>query len=213
LRSERRGPVWLALDPPPFIYWTAITLEREARAEHVEGVRGTICDSWSALELEPFGFEHRLDEPWCVRPPGPPPDEDAPPELEIVEVSNPEEVAEFELTGARAFGGEEARVESPFHPATILSDTRMRLLTGRVDGEPVAVAMSFHDDSAVGIYGVGTLESVRRRGYASALTLALIDPQRPAILSSSPEAESVYRRLGFERCGVLRQWTSRREQA
>jgi GNAT superfamily N-acetyltransferase len=211
LRSERRGPVWLALEPPPFIYWTAITLAREARAEHVEGVHGTICDSWSALELEPLGFEHRLDEPWCVRPAGPLPDEDVPPELEVVEVSKPEEVAEFELTGARAFGGEDATVGTPFHPPTILRDPRMRLLTARLGGDPVAVAMSFRDDSAVGIYGVGTLESVRRRGYASALTLALIDPARPAILSSSPEAESVYRRLGFERVGVLRQWTSRGE--
>lgn len=176
-------------------------------------VSGTVCDSWCLLELDQLGFEERLREPWCVRPAGELPREEAAAELEVVEVSTPAEVAEFELTGARAFGGENATVETPFHPPRILRDRRMRMLTGRVDRDAVAVAMSFRSESAVGIYGVGTIASERRRGYGSVLTRALIDPERPAILSSSPEAQSLYRRLGFERVGELRQWTSGGEQA
>jgi predicted GNAT family acetyltransferase len=69
--------------------------------------------------------------------------------------------------------------------------------------------MSYRTDAAVGIYGVTTVASARGRGYASALTRALIDPSLPASLSPSPEAESLYRRLGFERAGELRVWQRR----
>jgi ribosomal protein S18 acetylase RimI-like enzyme len=200
--------VWRALDPPPFIYWTAITLRRDAPVSLVHDARGTICDSWSVLELEPFGFEERMREPWFIRPAAPLPAEDVPPELEVVEVSTPGDVAEFELVSARGFGGEDATVETPFHPPAILADARMRMLTGRVDGSAVAAAMGYGGEGAVGIYGVTTIASARGRGYASTLTRALIDPERSSILSSSPEAERLYRRLGFERVGELRQWTS-----
>ena len=62
---------------------------------------------------------------------------------------------------------------------------------------------------AVGIFGVTTIASVRRRGYGSALTRAamLVDSGLPAILAPSPEGEGVYRRLGFERVGELRIWS------
>jgi ribosomal protein S18 acetylase RimI-like enzyme len=176
-------------------------------------VRGTLCDSWSSLDLDPFGFEERTREPWFVRPARELPNEEVPPELEVVEVATEDEVVEFEDVSARGFGGEDATVETPFHPPAILGDARMRMLTGRVGGTAVAAAMSYGGSTAVGVYGVTTIASARRRGYASALTRALIEPSRPTVLSPSPEAESLYRRLGFERVGELCQWTSRREQA
>jgi predicted GNAT family acetyltransferase len=122
-------------------------------------------------------------------------------------VSSAVEVVEFEQVSVRGFGGEEARVEpGTFHPPAILEDERMVMLTGRVEGEPVAAAMAYTTDEAVGIYGVTTIEPGRGRGYASALTRALVDPTRPAVLSPSPEAESLYGRLGFEAVGELCQW-------
>lgn len=198
----------MALDSPPFIYWIAITLAREASTEHVAHVRGTLCDSWSVLDLEPLGFHERMREPWFVRPAAELPGEAVPPELELVDVSRPDEVAEFEDVSARGFGGEDAIVETPFHPPSILSDARMKMLTGRVEGKAVAAAMSYRGEDAVGIYGVTTIASARGRGYASALTRALLDPAQPTVLSPSPEAERLYRRLGFERVGELRQWSS-----
>lgn len=207
LRSERRESVWLALDPAPVIYLAAITLARDARAELVAESSGTICDSWSVLDLVPFGFAERVREPWFVRPPGGLSAEDAPPDLELVEVSTADEVAEFELVSVRGFGGEESSVDRfSVHPPSVLDDERMTMLTGRVAGEAVAAAMSYRTDSAVGIYGVTTIASARGRRYASALTRALIDPAAPAVLSPSPEAERLYRRLGFERVGELRHW-------
>jgi GNAT superfamily N-acetyltransferase len=207
LRSERRNSVWLALDRPHFIYWTAITLAPDVPASALAEARGTVCDSWSALDLAPFGFAEGAREPWFLRPPGELSGEAAQSELEVVRVSTPAEVVEFEEVSARGFGGEGASVESgTMHPASILADTQMTMLTGRVGGNAVAAAMSYRSDGAIGIYGVTTVASARGRGYASALTRALIDPAAPALLSPSPEAESLYRRLGFEQVGVLRQW-------
>jgi hypothetical protein len=139
LRSERRDSVWRALDPPPFIYWTAIPLAPDASAPAVCDARGTLCDSWSSLDLTPFGFEERLREPWFLRPARAPPSGEGPSDLEVVRVSTPAQVAEFENVSARGFGGEDVEMETgAIHPATILADARMTMLTGRV-GE-IAVA-------------------------------------------------------------------------
>jgi hypothetical protein len=207
LRSERRDSVWRALDAPPVIYWRAITLAPDAPESAVACVRGTLCDSWSLLDLEPLGFRARLCEPWFVRPAGELRADDPPPELEIVQVATPEEVEEFELVSTRGFGGEQLEPDRGWiHPPSILADERMTMVTGRVAGRAVAASMGYRTDSAMGIFGVTTVASARGRGYASALTCATIDPALPAILSPSPEAESLYRRVGFEQVGELRQW-------
>jgi Acetyltransferase (GNAT) family len=207
LRSERRDGVWRALDPPPFIYWTAITLSPDVPVSAVADARGTICDAWSSLDLGGSGFREHMREPWFVRPPGPLAPEDAPAELDVVRVSTPAEVEEFELVSARGFGSEDDSIEpGAIHPPAILADPRMTMLTGRVEGRAVAAAMSYRTDAAVGIYGVTTVASARGRGFASALTRALIDPVLPATLSPSPEAERLYRRLGFGSVGELRMW-------
>jgi ribosomal protein S18 acetylase RimI-like enzyme len=207
LRSERTATAWLALDPPPFIYLTVITLRPDATVAEFRDARGTVCDCWARLDLTALSFEERAREPWFVRAPGPLAAEPRPAELEVVRVSTPAEVAEFEAVSVRGFGGDDASVEQgTIHPPTILGDTRMTMLLGRVDGAAVAAAMSYRTDAAIGIYGVTTLNAARRRGYASTLTRALVDPALPASLSPSPEAENLYRRLGFEPVGELRQW-------
>jgi GNAT superfamily N-acetyltransferase len=210
LRSERRDSVWRALDVPPVIYLRAITLAPDVSASAVREISGTMCDSWCSLELGESGFTERTREPWFARPASALAAEEAPSELEVVRVSTPAEVVEFEDVSLRGFGGEGARVEpGAIHPPAILEDARMTMLTGRVGGNAVAAAMSYRTDAAVGIYGVTTIASARGRGYGSALTRALIEPSLPAVLSPSPEAESLYRRLGFEQVGVLRQWHRR----
>ncbi|HEV8687902.1 MAG TPA: GNAT family N-acetyltransferase [Gaiellaceae bacterium] len=213
LRSERRDSVWRAVDLPPFIYWTAITLAPDVPASAVRDAQGTLCDSWSVLELgaaDRDGFVERAREPWFLRPARELPAEEAPSELEVVRVSTPAEVAEFEEVSVRGFGGDAGSVEpGTFHPPSILADERMTMLTGRVAGDPVAAAMAYRTDTAVGIYGVTTIAPARGRGYASALTRALMDPGLPAVLSPSPEAQNLYRRLGFEQVGELRQWRRR----
>lgn len=207
-RSADDGKVWRALDPPPYIYFAAITLAPDVPEEAVASVQGSICDSWQSLELEPHGFRVWRRDPWYHRVAGtfsvP-----APPELEIVRVSTDAEVLELEDVSVRGFGGEDARVEpGSIHPPAILDDPRMTLFLGRVDGVAVGASMGYRADDVVGVFGVTTLASARRRGYGTALTGAamLTDTGLPAILASSAEGEPLYRRLGFARVGELSIW-------
>lgn len=208
-RSQRDANAWRALDPPHFIYFGGITLRAEARAESVAEAPGCVCDSWSNLDLAPFGLEVVDSEAWFHRRAGPLPAEEAPAELEIVRVTTPAEVEELEAVSVRGFGNEEATVEpGTVHPPSVLEDPRMVLWLGRVDGRPVGAAMSYRTDDAVGIFGVTTIASARRRGYATALTRAAIlsETGLPSILAPSREAERLYGRLGYNRVGELRKY-------
>jgi hypothetical protein len=208
-RSVTDDDAWRALDEPHFIYFAGITLRPDAPAAAVAAVPGTVCDSWSCLDLGSFGFRADGSEAWFYREPGPLPAEDMPAELELVHVSTPEEVAEFEAVSVRGFENEEATV-TPFsvHPAAILDDPRMVMWLGRVEGKAVAAAMGYRAESAVGVFGVTTVASARRRGYATAVTRAsiLADTELPSVLAPSAMAERMYERLGYRRVGELRKW-------
>jgi hypothetical protein len=209
LRSERRAGIWQALDRPPQIYFAGISLRPDVSAEALAGVPGSICDAWQTIDLEPYGFRVWRREPWFYRGPGPVPDE-APPDLELVTVSTDSEVAEFEAVSVRGFGSEDATIEpGKWHPPTVLSDEAMHMFIGRVGGQPVAAAMGYRCESVVGVFGVATVASARRRGYGSAVTRAamLTETGLPAVLAPSRQGEGVYRRLGFERVGELSIWS------
>jgi hypothetical protein len=83
-------------------------------------------------------------------------------------------------------------------PASILGDPTMTSWIGR-GRPPVAAAMSYRTDGAIGVFGVTTLASVRHRDYGTAMTRAalLAASGLPSVLARSPEEESMYRRLGF----------------
>jgi GNAT superfamily N-acetyltransferase len=80
----------------------------------------------------------------------------------------------------------------------------------RLDGEPAGVGLSHTGGGVLGLYGIGTLPSARRRGVGSALTLVPMlaargDGFRAAILHATPDGERLYPRLGFrEYCGISR---------
>jgi GNAT acetyltransferase-like protein len=210
LRTERDADAWRLLDAAPKEwYFTAIARRADAPPEALAGPRGTVCDSWSRLDLAPFGFERRAGEPWFFRPAGPLPPAEPPSELEIVVASTPAEIAEFEAVSVRGFGNESDVIEpGSGHPATILGDERMTSWIARTEGRAVAAAMSYRTDDAIGVFGVTTVASARRRGYGTAVTRAamLTDSGLPAVLAPSPEAESLYERLGFRAVGALRIW-------
>ena len=118
----------------------------------------------------------------------------APPELEI-------ETAIDQAGVERWFAS--ADTMRPFIPASFGLDPDVRLVVGAVDGVPVTNAAAVRSDGAIGIYAVGTTESVRRRGYGAAITWAAIQAGReawgdaPAILQSSEMGLGVYRSMGF----------------
>jgi hypothetical protein len=208
LRSARDGAAWRALDRPPHIYFAGITLAPQTPAGAVADVPGAVCDAWQTLDLTTHGFHVWRTEPWFHRPPGPL-DVATPPELELVRVSTAAEVEEFEAASVRGFGKEGAAIEpGTFHPPTILDDPAMKMFIGRVNGKPVAAAMGYRTETVVGVFGVTTIASARRRGYGAALTRAamLTDSELPSVLAPSKEGESVYLRLGFEHAGALSIW-------
>jgi hypothetical protein len=208
LRCETDVDAWRALDAAPQMYFAGITLRRDTPADAVATVHGSVCDSWQTLDLKPFGFRVWRRDPWFRRVPEAPP-APAPPGLEIVRVTTAAEVEEFEAVSVRGFANEDATIEpATIHPATILAEPQMVLWLGRVDGRPVGAAMSYVTGEAVGIFGVTTVASARRRGYGAALTCAamLVDTGLPSVLASSRDGERLYERLGFERVGELSIW-------
>lgn len=207
---ERDENAWRALAPPHFIYFAAITLRRETPIEGVADAPGSICDNWQVLDLEPRGYKIFREEPWFYRRPGPVTGA-VPPELELVRVTDEEGVADFEQVSVRGFDREDATVEpGTIHPAGILEDPAMAIFLGRVDGKAVVAAMGYRTETAVGVFGVTTVASARRRGYATALTRAAMLPESglPAVLAPSKEGESMYLKLGFEPVGALSIWTN-----
>jgi acetyltransferase (GNAT) family protein len=210
LRSDADADAWRALDPPPHIYFSAITLRPDAPVEAVADAAGAVCDSWQTIDLAQVGFRDWRHEPWFLCTASEHSGGETPPELEIVRVTTAQEVEDVEAVSVRGFENEAATIEpGTLHPPAVLEESRMVLWLGRVDGKPVGAAMSYRTDEAVGIFGVTTIASVRRRGYGTALTRAamLVDSGLPSVLAPSPEGEGVYRRLGFEHVGELRIWS------
>lgn len=83
-----------------------------------------------------------------------------------------------------------------------------RILVARLEGENVAAAMAFDHDGDCGIYNVGTLKHVRRRGLGTALTAlhvhdALARGCQTTSLQSTEMAERVYTTVGFRDLGRI----------
>ena len=81
-------------------------------------------------------------------------------------------------------------------------------LVARIGDENVAAAMAFDHGDDCGIYNVGTLEHVRRRGLGTALTAiqlhdALARGCRTASLQSTELAERLYAAVGFRDLGRI----------
>lgn len=84
----------------------------------------------------------------------------------------------------------------------LADDPAWTMVTGCVDGEPVARSMSYLTGDVVGVYNVGTVPAARRRGYGWAVTLAAIMSGKDAgatiaTLQSSAMALPMYRAHGF----------------
>lgn len=205
---RRDRDVWQALERPPLIYFGGIALTPSVPAKVLAAMPGNICDPWQKADLAPHGYRIWRREPWFVRPPGPLPD-CCPEELDIVRVSTEPEVYEFEAVSVRGFGSEDDAVgPGTYHPPQILDDPSMYMYIGRVGGRAVAAAMGYVTELSVGVFGVTTIASSRRRGYGSALTqrAMLTETGLPSVLAPSEEGEPMYRRLGFERVGGLNIW-------
>lgn len=221
---------WTGVLPSPTIYHSAIALapapRRRSSRRHLRELRAlfandaalyhSVCDPWNQLDLEPFGLTRHAVSPWFARPagtvePGGAGDERdvSIDDLSITAVTERSELLLFEQTMARAF--EVPVLIPPFgvHAPPILDDPSMHVFLGRLDGDPVVVAMACRAAGVLGIYGVGTVTEHRGRGLATRMMrhLLTIDASLPTTLQPSRMAESMYRKLGFEPIGDFAHWT------
>ena len=99
--------------------------------------------------------------------------------------------------------GTPAEIAERFVGRKMLEDERVRMFTAWIDGEPVGEASAYLLHDTVGIFGVGVVESARRRGIGAALTLraarAFDDRTDLAWLQPSDMARRMYEGQGFRR--------------
>jgi ribosomal protein S18 acetylase RimI-like enzyme len=103
-----------------------------------------------------------------------------------------------ELVGATT-GLPKSAPSAVFGPLGLAADAPWRHVVGLLDGQPVATCSLFRTDQSLGVYWVGTVPAVRRRGVASALLEdARAHGERLAVLHSTEMARGLYARLGFQ---------------
>jgi ribosomal protein S18 acetylase RimI-like enzyme len=172
--------------------------ERLPRFEYVEGFAPEL-----AAALEQAGFELELRAPLMTAATAEIAASAAVPGLEIVPAEA--DWRAYLTVGRRAFGaGDEPEAsDEEAEERRTRRDGGVQLL-GLLDGEPVAVAAATPPlDGLSEVAGIGTLEHVRRRGIAGAMTAAAAREAGTkgaelAFLSpGSDAAQSVYARVGF----------------
>jgi GNAT superfamily N-acetyltransferase len=85
----------------------------------------------------------------------------------------------------------------------LAGDRPLRHYLAWLNCRPVGVSQLFLGRGAAGLYCVATLRDVRHKGIGTAITLAPLQDARAlgyhvAVLAPSREAQSMYRRIGFE---------------
>lgn len=96
--------------------------------------------------------------------------------------------------------------------AGFAADRPLHHLLGYVDGQPVACAALFEALGITSVQHVVTRPAVRRRGYGTAPTQAVMRAARArgyryCVLTSSALGMGVYQQLGFRPYTVMRTWT------
>jgi len=212
--STWRPGMWATDGAVPGLYLNAIVFgagEMEHLAAFVTDCPPTrrlaIADGTNQLDLAPLGLTREPARPCFWRTTSSVGDPPVAADLEILEVTSADVLADFEATSAMGFRGSAVQ-RFAWHAPGVLDDPRFRLWLGKVDGRGVGAAMAYIDDDLIGIYGVTVVPSARRRGYGAALTWRAIqaDPQVPAALHPSDMARAMYQRLGFAPIGHFSAW-------
>jgi len=166
-----------------------------------------------ALELA--GFTPTMDVPVMVLA-GPPSGASGPSEVTVRRVTGATDRAKLRSVVARADPpagrGRVAIDEALGEGAWYESSGNAGFVALDAAGTVVAAAMSFSHDPMARIVWAGTIPTMRRRGFGSAVVSAAIAEgaragARLTVLESSPSGEPFYRALGFRTITRYRVWT------
>ncbi|HUQ40174.1 MAG TPA: GNAT family N-acetyltransferase [Acidimicrobiales bacterium] len=155
--------------------------------------------------LQALSFTAAGSQPVMVRHGGEPPPAPVVDDLEIRAVTDVAGLDVLLSVLGPAFGLPPVAME--FFRAAFLAvgfggDAPGRHFVGRIAGEPVGSASVLFHDGIAGIYNIGAVESVRRRGVGAAMTAAAITAGLATgvdvcSLQSSEAGYRVYEALGF----------------
>ena len=138
----------------------------------------------------------------------------APDGLEIRRVATPGELSDYARINAANWTPPDRDVIRFYElaaPRVLAPGSPIRLYVGYAGGEAVAASELTVGGDVAGLYGISTLESFRRRGYGTAMTLRpLLDARSEglemAVLQASDAGAGVYRRIGFEEFGGITEY-------
>jgi hypothetical protein len=159
-----------------------------------------VFSPWPTPDLRPFGWRLGGHPPLHLLPAGgqrPP----VPADLRIEQVTDAAALAVLERVAVEGFPMEGIDGDTPGNVfgADLLEQPRMRFWLGRLDDEPVGVAVTSIAHGINQVILIATLSSARGRGVGSALTweASLAEPSLPAMLLSSDLGRRVYDRMGY----------------
>jgi ribosomal protein S18 acetylase RimI-like enzyme len=137
-----------------------------------------------------------------------PANDQAPAELEIRRVRSIAELQDFTRIIA---GPAEQRFYELAAPTLLAADSPQWRYVGYLADQPVATAELTASDGVAGLYNITTLESQRRRGIGTALTLRPLLDARAAgfhtgFLQAAAAGVGVYTRIGFQRFGDITEY-------
>ena len=158
-----------------------------------------INDPWGTLDLDSYGFKRWWTLPFMVRASA-----DArrsPIDLEIAEVRSKSQIAAFVTALVEAFAISELTGISTLRVIDdrVLADGMMKCWVAFADGRPIGTSVAYHSDGVVGVYLVGVVPGMRRRGLGEALTwqATLSNAGVPSTLQASELGSPVYQRMGY----------------
>lgn len=162
------------------------------------GVAGTVPPAVAEVAAE-LGLERRDEATFTIALDGRRFATAEPAEYRLVRTEA--ERRQWAATCATAFGMPEAIADVMLAPA-IMADPSVRAHLVLRGGEPVATACTILDDGWLGLYSVGTVPAARRSGIGERLVRFVLDEGTArgavaACLQSSPQARTLYERVGF----------------
>lgn len=136
-----------------------------------------------------------------------------PPELEIKQVQEPQEIETFLRIGMQGFGDTSGTLLLPLANGLAKKGGSFQggCYLGFASGKPVSTSLRFNFGNVAGIYFVATLEGFRRRGYGEALTWrAALDGQKEGCIFSSLQASEmglpIYEKMGYRKIVDYEVW-------